>query len=209
MGQHSLRFNKEAHHWTAMVTPGSRAMIQENEFIYVWAEVKDGVRSEYHPVKVGWDFTTQPRNMMVVAGAIEAESLKVRSSSRSRVEPQDMLPAGNRWSGGSQLVWWGGLEKGDQLILEVPVEKAGTYELQLHLTKAADYGTFSFQIDDGPASEAIDIFDPELLAPFSCPLKVMTLSEGKHALKITYHDRNKKSTNSLIEIDYLTLHQTN
>ena len=76
MGQHSLRFSQDAQCWTAMVTPGSRSMIQENEFIYVWAEGKDGLRSEYHPVKVGWDFTTKSRKPKVVAGAIEAESLK-------------------------------------------------------------------------------------------------------------------------------------
>ncbi len=62
MGQHPLGYNKEAQCWTAMVTPGSRAMIQENDFIYVWAEGKDGLRSEYHPVKVGWDFTSKSRN---------------------------------------------------------------------------------------------------------------------------------------------------
>lgn len=101
------------------------------------------------------------------------------------------------------------MEKGDQLTLEVPVEKASTYELRLHITKAADYGAFSFQIDDGPASETIDLFDPDLQAPFFYPLKAMTLSEGKHALKITYYGKNKKSTNSLIGIDCLTLHKTN
>jgi len=36
-----------------------------------------------------------------------------------------MTPFGNHWSDDSQMVWWGGLCKGDQLVLEVPVEKAG------------------------------------------------------------------------------------
>ena len=40
------------------------------------------------------------------------------------------------------------------------------------------------------------------------PLKAMTLSEGKHALKITCHGKNQKSTNSLIGIDYLILRKT-
>ncbi len=43
-----------------MVTPGNRAAIQENEAIYVWAEGGDGLRSDYHPVKVGWDFRPRP-----------------------------------------------------------------------------------------------------------------------------------------------------
>lgn len=35
---------------------GYRAAIQENDFIYVWAEGTAGLRSDYYPVKVGWDF---------------------------------------------------------------------------------------------------------------------------------------------------------
>ena len=92
------------------------------------------------------------------AGATEAECLKVQSKSRGRIEPQNMTPFGSHWSDGSQMVWWGGLTQGDQLVLEVPVDKAGSYELQLHLSKAGDYGRFSFQLDEGPENEAIDLF---------------------------------------------------
>ena len=56
MGQENLRYDKAAGCWTAKVVPGNRAAIQENEFIYVWAEGSDGLRSDYYPVKVGWDF---------------------------------------------------------------------------------------------------------------------------------------------------------
>jgi hypothetical protein len=53
-------------------------------------------------VKVGWDFTTQPRPARVVPGAIEAELLKVQHRSNGRVEPQDMTPFGTNWSGNRQ-----------------------------------------------------------------------------------------------------------
>ena len=56
MGQENMRYDKEAGYWTAKVVPGNRAAIQENEFIYVWAEGSDGLRSDYYQVKVGWDF---------------------------------------------------------------------------------------------------------------------------------------------------------
>ena len=56
MGQHPLGYDGGSQCWTAMVSPGRRAWIQENEYIYVWAEGTDGLRSEYYPVKVGWDF---------------------------------------------------------------------------------------------------------------------------------------------------------
>lgn len=57
MGQHNLDFNTKSQCWTAQVTPGNRASIQEHDCIYVWAEGADGLRSEYYAVKVGWDFT--------------------------------------------------------------------------------------------------------------------------------------------------------
>ena len=56
MGQHGLGYSPAGRCWTAVVSPGNRAAIQENEDIYVWAEGTDGLRSEYYPVKVGWDF---------------------------------------------------------------------------------------------------------------------------------------------------------
>jgi len=56
MGQHSIGYNKETQCWSGKVSPGGRAGIQENDYIYVWAEGTDGLRSDYFPVKVGWDF---------------------------------------------------------------------------------------------------------------------------------------------------------
>ena len=56
MGQHGLAYSPARQCWTALVSPGKRVAIQENEDIYVWAEGTDGLRSEYYPVKVGWDF---------------------------------------------------------------------------------------------------------------------------------------------------------
>jgi len=203
MGQHNLGYSKEAQCWTAGVTPGNRASIQENEYIYVWAEGADGLRSDYCPVKVGWDFTTKSRKAKVVAGAIEAESLKVQFKSRGRVEPQDMAPYGNHWSGDSQMVWWGGLNKGDSLALEVPLETTAECELQLHLSKAEDYGIFRFQLDHGPVSDAIDLYSPKLLGPSAFTLKPMKLSKGKHLLTIVCQGKNPASANTLMGIDYL------
>jgi hypothetical protein len=36
--------------------PGNRAAIQEGEYIHVWAVDRDGLHSDYYPVRVGWDF---------------------------------------------------------------------------------------------------------------------------------------------------------
>jgi len=56
MGIHDLAYNKDLRCWTAEVVPGNRASIQESEYIYVWAVGRDGLQSDYYPVKVGWDF---------------------------------------------------------------------------------------------------------------------------------------------------------
>jgi hypothetical protein len=138
-------------------------------------------------------------------GAIEAERLGIVSISKSRAEPQYMEQFGPDWSGSSQMVWWGGLSKGDTLVLEVPVEKAGEYELELYLSKAHDYGIFSFQVDNGFVSSAVDVYDPKLQAPIPLTLKPMRLAAGKHHLRIECQGKNPRSTNTLIGIDCIVL----
>jgi len=61
---------------------------------------------------------------------LEAEDLRVVSKTQGRVEPQPTLPFGSLWSNNRQLVWWGGLNEGDSLVLEIPLERTAEYELQ-------------------------------------------------------------------------------
>ncbi|MCY2995609.1 MAG: family 31 glucosidase [Planctomycetota bacterium] len=136
---------------------------------------------------------------------LEGEDLRVVSKTQGRVEPQSMLPFGSLWSNNRQLVWWGGLNKGDSLVLEVALERTAEYELQLHLSKAHDYGIFSFQLDKGPMSDAIDLYSPKLQGPSAVTLKPSTLAEGKHQLKIICQGKHPDSTNTLIGLDYVVL----
>ena len=62
MGQHSLSYDEKTKTWRGHISPGDRWRIQEHEFIYLWAEGNDGLRSEYFPVKVDWDFFALPIN---------------------------------------------------------------------------------------------------------------------------------------------------
>jgi len=88
MGRHPLGYNAKTKTWRGNVSPGHRSRIQENEFIYIWAEGKDGLRGEYFPLKVDWSFSTRPPNALVVPGAIEAEKLQCcRSSKSNDAEP--------------------------------------------------------------------------------------------------------------------------
>ena len=56
MGIHALGYDGTLGCWTGQVVPGNRAAIQESEYIHVWAVDRDGLHSDYYPVKVGWDF---------------------------------------------------------------------------------------------------------------------------------------------------------
>jgi hypothetical protein len=76
------------------------------------------------------------------------------------------------------------------------------------MSKAHDYGIFSFQLDDGPASDPADIYDPKLQAPTAFKPEPIRLSKGKHHLKIECHGKNARSTNTLIGIDYIVLEKT-
>jgi hypothetical protein len=57
MGIVALAYDPALACWVAEVKPGARAAIQEHETIYVWAVGRDGLQSDYYPVKVGWDFS--------------------------------------------------------------------------------------------------------------------------------------------------------
>lgn len=83
--------------------------------------------------------------------------------------------------------------------------KAQGAELELHLSKAEDYGIFKFQLDDGPVTEAMDLFEPKLQPPVTIKLPPATLSEGNHRLTVLYQGKNPRSRNSLIGIDFLQL----
>ena len=56
MGKVVLIYNADIRCWIANVEPGDRWRIQESEYIYIWAVSRDGLYSDFYPVKVGWDF---------------------------------------------------------------------------------------------------------------------------------------------------------
>src|SRR5690606_4289426 len=99
-----------------------------------------------------------------VEGALEGETLKVLSASSGSARSQPMTNfTADRWSGGNQL-WWTGGKPGDRLMLAVPVETAGVYEIELVLTRARDYGIVQLSLDDDPLGGPIDLFNaPEVI----------------------------------------------
>jgi len=147
--------------------------------------------------------TTVPR----VAGAIEAESLKVLKASAGRASVQKMtnFKAG-QWSGGDQL-FWSGAKPGDKLELELTVPTDGTYTLAAALTKARDYAIVQLHLDDQPLGDPLDLYSaPDVITTGELPLGQRQLTAGPHRLTLTIQGANPGATKShMVGIDYVRL----
>jgi putative membrane-bound dehydrogenase-like protein len=118
-----------------------------------------------------------------VPGAIEGETMKVLSRSAGNSGSQKMTPfPKDRWSGDDHL-WWTGGAPGAVLELELPLAKAGRYELELVLTRARDYGMVQLQLDDRPLGEPIDLYNfPDVVTTGVLSYDVGQLAAGQHKL---------------------------
>lgn len=141
-----------------------------------------------------------------VAGALEGEALKVQSLSRGNAGSQPMGAFTlSKWSGNSQL-WWTGGKPQDRLLLEIPVENAGEYDLFAVMTKAIDYGIVRISIDDHPATEPIDCFNNGVVTTPVISLGQHTLTAGLHRVTVEITGANPKAVKGyMFGLDYLAL----
>jgi hypothetical protein len=95
---------------------------------------------------------------------IEGEHIKVLSVSGGTTWIQRTNRYG--WSGSAQL-WWTGAKLGDQLVLELPVAKAGQYNLVAQFSRAADYGIVRLSLDGDPLGDPIDLYVPNVVSVHS------------------------------------------
>ena len=139
--------------------------------------------------------------------SLEGENLVILKSTAT-VKPQGMAGFGaGAWSGDRQL-WWSGGRPGDELLLEVQVPEAGTYDVGLAMTKAMDYGIFEFSIngvrcDDKP----VDLFQAEGVSPTG-PVVVARrdLKKGGMTLGIKVVGSNEKAKpGRMFGLDYVEL----
>ncbi len=100
------------------------------------------------------------------------------------VQVQKMAHFGaDRWSNNDQI-WWTKAKPGDKLTLVFPVEKTGSYELAVTLTKARDYGIVQFYLDGTKLGEPIDLFHAEVIPTGPVPLGKHVLKAGPHKLTV-------------------------
>ncbi|EMI19403.1 membrane-bound dehydrogenase domain-containing protein [Rhodopirellula maiorica SM1] len=140
-----------------------------------------------------------------VSGVVEAEVLTSWTVTHGRVQPQNMrgFKAG-RWSDGTHL-WWTGGKPGDKLVLSVDIEKAGTYEVFVAMTKAHDYGIVQFSINDSQASSPIDLFHKtDVVATGPVSLGTHLLDQGANKIQIELTGANPAATQAfMFGLDYI------
>jgi len=142
-----------------------------------------------------------------IPGAIEGEALALaaRPAGEARPQPMGSFKAA-RWSGASQ-VWWTGAKPGARLVLEVPVERPGRYEVMAVCTKAHDYGTVTLAFGDGRPTAPLDLFDKDavVITP-EVSLGVFDLEPGTVPLTVEIVGENPAATKAwMFGLDYVRL----
>jgi putative heme-binding domain-containing protein len=142
-----------------------------------------------------------------VPNAIEGETMKIVEKTGGNVVSQNMSGfKADRWSGNDQL-WWTGAKPGDRLSLEVPVEKEGTYDLEIVLTRASDYGIVSLALDETVLDAAVDLYNnPEVITTGVLRYNKIVIKPGTHRLTLEIQGANPEAVQAyLVAVDYLRL----
>jgi len=168
----------------------------------VYWYLEPGGLDPYQAVPVGDRTFYAEAEPFRVRGALEGESLKLVGKTGGQTQEQQLW---DKWSGGSHL-WWIGAKPGDKLELELPVEKAGRYELKVGLTKAGDYGIVRFLLDGEKIGEPIDLYDPRVVPTGEISLGTVELSGGTHTLAVEIIGANEKAIKAyMFGLDYVKL----
>jgi hypothetical protein len=142
-----------------------------------------------------------------VEGALDGETLTVLKKSAGQTTNQEMKGfAAGRWSDNKQL-FWTGAKAGDRLVLELPVEKSGKFEIRTALTMARDYGIVQFHLNDEPLGEPLDLYNsPDVITTGELTLGKRELPAGKHRLSIEITGSNPSAVKAyMVGLDYVRL----
>ena len=147
--------------------------------------------------------TAVPPKVASTSLVFEGASLKVLATSGGIAQPQDdMTKYRGKWTDDRQLRW-SGTAKGDTLSVELPVEVAGTYDVTITGTLAADHARVRISLDDKPLydNKYIDYFYDETRPAKPISLGQLTLEKGDHRLTISVYGKNPKSLGYGVGID--------
>lgn len=132
---------------------------------------------------------------------IEGEALiPSADANKDLVQKQDL----GGWSGGAQLFFTPpDADKGD-ITLKFQVEKAGAYDVRLHLTKSWDYGTYQVYLDGKPVGKPVDLYAADVV-PSPVKLGQQNLSAGEHTLRFQCVGKNESSKGCFFGLDMVEL----
>lgn len=147
-------------------------------------------------------------NTARVAGAIEGESLKSRTTGGT-AKPQNMSRfTADKWSGNAHL-WWTGGQPGDELTLDLPTF-SGIVDLQIVLTCARDYGIVQLKLDDEPLGHPIDLYETNVVTTGVLSFPELSVKGTKHTLGVTIVGTNPKAKPAhMFAVDYLRIKTAN
>ncbi len=153
-------------------------------------------------------YFVQPR-VVSKPGVIEGEALNVLGKTGGDTQRQDLAPfIGGSWSGEAHL-WWTQAKPGDKLDLEIPVQKSGSYDLIVRMTKAADYGIVQIYLDGQKVGGPFDLYNDGVVATGEISLGKMDLSKGNHKLTVEIVGANDRAIKAyMFGLDYIKLAAT-
>ena len=172
-------------------------------------EVRDLIGYLASPVQVTPKGPRAPIDLKTnrVAGSIEGESMKIVGKTAGNVGSQKMSGfKEDRWSNGDQL-WWNGAKPGDTLELEVDVEESGSYEIELVLTKARDYGIVQLALGEENLGNSIDLYNsPDVITTGVLSYPQRALDKGTHRLKVKLVGAHPQAVKAyMFGLDYIRL----
>ncbi|MBT5017751.1 MAG: VCBS repeat-containing protein [Planctomicrobium sp.] len=180
--------------------------VDENEFLAAQPKKYSGPKL---PVVEGAEALRGPKSKIDskterVAGAIEGESLTIKTSAGAAI-PQDMSGFNaDKWSGHSQL-WWAGAKPGDKLEVKLP-EFTGTVDIEIVLACAADYGIVQLTLDEKPLGPPIDLYNSNVITTGVLSFPKIAVKGSHHTLTINILGANPKAKKAfMVGLDYLRI----
>jgi tetratricopeptide (TPR) repeat protein len=135
---------------------------------------------------------------------MEAETLRVETSSSSKPETRQMREAGpQRWSGGAQLLCQ--TKAGESVTLYLPVAETGRYRLDLYATRAPGLGIAHISLDGQPVGDLFDGYAATATPTGRMGLGKVTLAAGDHALRFDVTGKNDASRGFFLGLDRVDL----
>lgn len=135
---------------------------------------------------------------------IEAENLKVVSSSKTHAAPQEMSPWGAKlWSCGTQL--YCNSQADGCLEAEFTASQSNQFRLELEATFAPDYGKLQVSVDGKETGASFDFYSARVHPSGPLDLGAVVLAEGKHRIGFKVVGKNELSAGYSFGLDTILL----